>query len=398
MAARSEQAMRAATRPGEAPVGDPPAGAGSPPEGAAPPPRRLRRRFRFAALGLLALAAVAGGADWLHFRATHVYTDDSRIAAREVTVSSEVAGRVTARPVLAGDSVRAGDLLVGIDTQAAELAVSEADADLAAAEAGIRQLEAEKALLAGQLGSRKRAGEAALAAAQAEHRASQAELENVQSDYGRARSLQERGLIAAYLFEDAHEKFLTAEQHELEAGARVDSARADLAVIASERARLAVFDRQIAALRAKAEAARARAEERRYDLTRHAIAARFDGVVDQTFVDEGEYVAPGQRLLMYHDPEAIWVDANYKETDFRKLALGAHATITVDAYPDREFEGEVVRLGQAATSEFALLPSPNPSGNFTKVAQRLPVRIALHQVDGLLKPGMMVEVTVDAVH
>lgn len=399
MAARSREAMHAASRPADLPVGDAPEDAGSPPEEAAtPPPRRLPRRFRFAALGVLALAAVAGAADWLHYRATHVYTDDSRIAAREVTVSSEVAGRVTERPVLAGDSVRAGDLLVGIDTEPAELAVSEAEADLAAAEAGIRQLEAEKTLLAEQLESRRRAGEAALAAAQAEHRASEAELENLQSDYERARSLKERELIAAYLFEDAHEKLLTAEQHELEAGARVDSARADLAVIASERTRLEVLDRQIAALEAKAEAARARVAERRYELMRHAVAARFDGVVDQTFVDEGEYVAPGQRLLMYHDPEAIWVDANFKETDFRKLGLGAHATITVDAYPDREFDGEVVRLGQAATSEFALLPSPNPSGNFTKVAQRLPVRIALHQVDGLLRPGMMVEVTVDALH
>jgi membrane fusion protein (multidrug efflux system) len=71
--------------------------------------------------------------------------------------------------------------------------------------------------------------------------------------------------------------------------------------------------------------------------------------------------------------------------------------ITVDAYPGREFKGEVVRLGQAATSQFALLPSPNPSGNFTKVAQRLPVRISVEQQDGLLRPGMMVEVTIDAV-
>ena len=75
--------------------------------------------------------------------------------------------------------------------------------------------------------------------------------------------------------------------------------------------------------------------------------------------------------------------------------LGASATVRVDAYPDRVFQGEVVRLGNAATSEFALLPSPNPSGNFTKVTQRLPVRMAIDQEGSLLRPGMMVELTID---
>jgi membrane fusion protein, multidrug efflux system len=91
----------------------------------------------------------------------------------------------------------------------------------------------------------------------------------------------------------------------------------------------------------------------------------------------------------------VWVDANVKETDFRKLQLGARASIAVDAYPGRVFVGKVVRLGEAATSQFALLPSPNPSGNFTKVTQRLPVRITVAQDGALLRPGMMVEVEID---
>jgi membrane fusion protein, multidrug efflux system len=100
---------------------------------------------------------------------------------------------------------------------------------------------------------------------------------------------------------------------------------------------------------------------------------------------------------MYHDPARVWVDANVKETEFSRLKDGAPATIIVDAYPDRQFHGLIARLGQAATSEFALLPSPNPSGNFTKVTQRLPVRITLEQDDQLLRPGMMVEVAIDVV-
>ena len=125
------------------------------------------------------------------------------------------------------------------------------------------------------------------------------------------------------------------------------------------------------------------------------LTARANLVIDSTFIDAGEYVSPGTRLLIYHDPSTVWVDANVKETDFRRLTAGAPAQIAIDAYPNREFRGEVVRIGEAATSQFALLPSPNPSGNFTKVTQRLPVRISIEQQDGLLRPGMMVEVSID---
>src|SRR5690606_14193692 len=138
-------------------------------------------------------------------------------------------------------------------------------------------------------------------------------------------------------------------------------------------------------------------DRKRLDIAHGTIRASFDGVIGTTFVDAGEYVSPGTRLLVYHDPSKVWVDANVKETDFRRLKRGAPARITVDAYPDLEFTGKVVRLGEAATSQFALLPSPNPSGNFTKVTQRVPIRIAVEQKDGLLRPGMMVEVSVDVV-
>jgi len=96
-----------------------------------------------------------------------------------------------------------------------------------------------------------------------------------------------------------------------------------------------------------------------------------------------------------HDPKKIWITANVKETDIRKVKLGQTTTVTVDAYPDREFKGRVIAIGNAATSEFALLPTPNPSGNFTKITQRLRVRVAIDQDQKLLRPGMMVEVFID---
>jgi len=89
------------------------------------------------------------------------------------------------------------------------------------------------------------------------------------------------------------------------------------------------------------------------------------------------------------------VDANVKETEIRHLKVGRRVKVTIDAYPGEIFEGTIARVGHAATSQFALLPNPNPSGNFTKVTQRLPVKIAVAQRDGKLRPGMMVEVVVD---
>ena len=118
-------------------------------------------------------------------------------------------------------------------------------------------------------------------------------------------------------------------------------------------------------------------------------------MVDRTFVQVGEYVRPGQRLAIVHDPERLWIEANVKETQIRKLAIGQPVEIRVDAYPDEVFRGQVRIIGSATTGSFALLPNPNPSGNFTKITQRLPVRIEIERARERLAPGMMVEVRID---
>ena len=113
------------------------------------------------------------------------------------------------------------------------------------------------------------------------------------------------------------------------------------------------------------------------------------------FIDKGEFVHPGQRLILIHNPNNIWVEANIKETELRHIKLGMTAKLKIDAYPNKSFIGKVERIGQAATGEFALLPNPNPSGNFTKVTQRLPIRISVEQEDDMLRPGMLVVIEID---
>ena len=363
---------------------------------AAQPGRRSRRLVRLAMMGVLLLVGLAVLGQWLVNRWTHVYVSDSRIAANVVALGSEVAGRVTAIDVIAGDRVAKGDLLVRLDSRQAKLRLQELDAEAARIAAEQDQLRARQAMIRAQVGSRLEAGRAQIRSSEAEHRAAQAELGAARSDYERKRSLRQSGAVSVQQFEEVRAQYLTAQQNELRAAAGIESARAAMVVIESERAQVEVLDRQIAVLDAQRTALDARRDQQRVDLEDREVRAAFDGVVDATFVDVGEYVSPGSRLLMYHDPDKVWVDANVKETEFRRLKIGASATVRVDAYPDREFKGEVVRLGNAATSEFALLPSPNPSGNFTKVTQRLPVRMAIQQDAALLRPGMMVEVTIDA--
>ena len=158
---------------------------------------------------------------------------------------------------------------------------------------------------------------------------------------------------------------------------------------------LLVLDRRVEILRQQEAETIARHDRLALDVADRTVRSGIDGVVSQVFVDVGEYVSPGQRLMMIHDPRAIRIEANIKETDLRHIAPGMPVAVHVDAYPDRTFDGRVDRIGVAATSEFALLPNPNPSGNFTKVTQRLPVRIAIDQRDGLLRPGMMVVIDLD---
>ncbi|WP_046867350.1 HlyD family secretion protein [Microvirga massiliensis] len=352
-------------------------------------------QFLIATTILAGCGALAG--DWIVARWSHVYVNDSRIAGNIVTVSSQSVGTVTALPILAGDTVRKGDSLAAIDRRAAELKLQEIDAEIGRIDADQERLRAQQAMVRSQTQSRLDAARSRVASAEAGLRAREADLEQARSESERANSLHHRQIVSEQRFDEIRTSLVSAEQAVLQARAGVESAKADLRVVEADLAQVDLLERQIEVLNAQRSAQISRREQQRIDLEERKVSASFDGVIDAVFVDVGEYVTPGTRLFMYHDPHNVWVDANVKETDFARIKAGARAVVTVDAYPGHEFKGEVVRLGQAATSQFALLPSPNPSGNFTKVAQRLPVRISVEQQDDLLRPGMMVEVTIDAI-
>jgi len=355
----------------------------------------IKKIFR----AIIFLVLVAGlavlGKDWLAGRWAQVSLNDARIAGSLIAVSSEVGGRVVSVPVTGGDAIKEGDLMVSIDAEKAVLLLQGLDARLTGLAAHQAQLRTQQDMIRTQVASKLAAGRAQLDAASANHEASVAALRNTQSRFDRVNELAARAITSAQVLESAQTALDTALQKEISTKAAIATATANLAVIRSEEARISVLDQQYATLDAERAALMAERAQRQIDLSRREIRAAFDGVVDRTFVDPGEYVSPGTRLLLYHNPGEVWVDANVKETEFRKIAIGAPARIKVDAYPGQEFSGEVTRLGGAATSQFALLPSPNPSGNFTKVTQRLPIRVSIEAEGVQLRPGMMVELSID---
>lgn len=335
------------------------------------------QRRRLLAVLVVGLALLAGGGAWLFDQFTHVNVIDARVAADMVVMSSRVPGWVTGVEVIEGDTASRGRTVVTLDSRESRLQVQELDAQLAANAASHDETAARLQMVDHQTQSAIEVAEAALAAAEAR-------LRLAKIDNQRMEKLVKRNVANQAQLDQTQTALETARQDLGGARAQWQNAQAD-------REELAVLKRQLAGLEARKQQLQAQRQQARLDLEDRTLVMPFDGVVDRVFIDDGEYVTPGQRLLMVHDPQKVRVEANIKETDIRHFRPDKSVDIHVDALPDQVFEGTVERVGQAATSEFALLPSPNPSGNFTKITQRLPVRIAVSQRDGLLKPGMMVE-------
>lgn len=349
------------------------------------------RAWRHHGAILAAALVLAAGSGWLYRQLTHVFVTDARVAADMVVLASRVPGWVTALQVIKGDAVPKGVLLIRIDDRESRLRIRDLDAQLAGISSRREEIAARITLTDRQTRSRIAAQRAAVRSAEAALATAKAQRELARTENDRVEKLAPTGAVTRSNLDQTRAALETARQQELGTSAELEKARAALAQAEADREELAVLQRQLAELGPEEERLRAQRDQAALDLGDRVIVMPFDGVVDDVFVDVGEYVGSGQRLLMVHDPARIRVEANVKETDIRFFRPGKSVTVTVDALPGRTFDGMVARVGQAATSEFALLPNPNPSGNFTKITQRLPVRIAVKQDGGLLKPGMMVE-------
>lgn len=358
--------------------------------------RPRMRKAQQRPLAALAIAIlVAATVYWLYQRHTHVFSDDARIATRMIEVSTRTAGQVVEFGVSQGDRLEPGMVIAQIDDRSARLGLRELEAQLQSMQSSCERIEAQIDMVDRSSGGKLSAARSQLDAALASMASAQSDLQFKESEWERAQSLRKRQIISQQQWENSRNARQQSLQQFQRAQAEAESARGNVVEAAAGQSQIQVLTSELRSLQHESERIEASIEKQKILIDDLRIESTASGSVDETFVHAGEYVVPGQRLLLMHDPSDIWVEANIKETEIRHLAPGNPVAITVDAYPDQKFSGQVVRIGQSATSQFSLLPNTNPSGNFTKVTQRLPVRISIDQSGNLLRPGMMVEVAID---
>lgn len=304
-------------------------------------------------------------------------TDDAYLQADLTPVAAKVAGYVRTMPVQDFERVHKGQILAEIVDDDYRATVDQLTAAVAAAAAQIDALKAQRQLQ----GSNVQAAQAAVAATSA----------NVEQN---ARDIARQ------------QRLLATGSSSTEAGEKLETTRAQLAAqLEQARAQASAADRQLAVLaaqQAQAEAAlaaqRANLQIAKINLGYTHIVAPEDGVIGQRQVKPGQFVGVGGQITTLTPLPHVWVIANYKETQLTHMAVGEKAEVRVDTFPGRKLRGHVLAFAPGAGSQFSLLPPDNATGNFTKVVQRVAVKIAIDDADGLidrLRPGMSVVATVE---
>lgn len=345
---------------------------------AAAPKRRSRRPL---ILGTIALLALAGGGwfgyDWFTTGRFMVSTDDAYVGGDIATISSKLAGYVAEVNVVANQAVKAGDPLVTLDDGDYRIARDQALAQIATQNLTLKRIDAQ---ITG--------AEASVAQAKAQKVALEAAQKNAVLTQSRAAELAKSSVATQADLDKANAALDQANANLVAADAQIAAAEASIAVLQGQRAEA---EGQLATL----GLARDKAER---DLGFTVLKAPYDGVVGNLAVQTGDLVSSGMRLAALVPTKALYVDANFKETQLSRLVPGEKVTIKVDALDGDPIEGTIASLAPASGSVFSLLPAENATGNFTKVVQRVPVRIALPAdalASGKLRAGLSVVVEAD---
>jgi membrane fusion protein (multidrug efflux system) len=364
--------------------------AGSLPELPVATARAPRVSRRTLAAGALAAALAGAGAVAIAVPKASTSTDDAYLHADSTTIAPKIRGLISAILVHDNEVVRAGDPLVQIDPEEFDARVAAAMAALASARASVQMAQA--ALVS--LDAEERVAQANVLAAATVIRSADAQNDRAVADRHRYESLVGSGAVAksevdhfraeaaSAASETAHSRATLAVTREQEAFTRARRA----GLLASQ----AVAEANVAGAQAALDLA---LQDRGHTLIRSPI----DGVVGDRQAQQGDYVQPGTRLLTIVPVRALYVTANFKETQTARMRVGQEAEVDIDALPGTALHGQVESFAPGSGSEFSLLPYEPGTGNFTKIVQRVPVRIRLDagQADAMrLRPGLSAEVTV----
>jgi membrane fusion protein (multidrug efflux system) len=350
---------------------------------ATPPIAKERQRLSRHTLVLGAVVTLAVGVagwfgyDWLTIGRFTVSTDDAYVQAYNTTLAAKVAGYLASVPVTDNTYVHTGDVIATLDDGDYRLAVDSARGKVATQEATIARMAHQIA-----------AQEAAVEQSRTQLVSAQAAAKRTELELDRQNLLVARDASSRQLLEQAQANRDQAVAGVQGARAAIDSAAANVDVLKGQRQEaISTLDELKTAL-AKAER----------DLSFTVIHAPLDGMIGNRAVQTGDYVQTGQRLASLVPLDEVYVIANFKETQVAHLRPGQTASITVDALPEHTIQGTVESFSPASGAVFSLLPPDNATGNFTKIVQRLPVRIRVPLAvarEGLLRPGMSVVVSVN---
>jgi len=398
------------------------------------------------------------GLQWVLFRWHYVSTDDAQVKGNLVNLSAKVSGRIVQLRVEEGDRVQAGQVLVEIDPKDYLAAQAQAQANLEMArhdlDRAVTQLSLTRERVIQGIGtaeaSLRESGEslkfaeddatlqtdrvnkdidrarANLQAAKAKVLEAKATLENAKKEFDRNHELfrsnyvaetardsaetawqvaqskydvaleNERDAVSQVEMAEANQRSITLKKQSIRVSEQVrEKAKINVALAQEEKKQIALQEKSIELLKAKVQETEATLQLAEIHLQETKVLSPISGVISKRLVDQGQVVQVGQPLLVVNNPTEKWVVANVEETKVRRVHQGAKTLVEVDAFPGRDFEGRVEFIGSAASSEFALLPSENPSGNFIKVTHRIPVRVSVQDPKNMLKPGMMVVVAIE---
>jgi membrane fusion protein, multidrug efflux system len=348
---------------------------------------------------ILVVAVMAAGG-WLGVREFNerlifIKETDARVAAPLVTVSSRVGGWLTGVLVEEGQQIEANGPIVRLDDRHVALELRQLEVQMGAVGAERARLRSERNMVSEQMRTQMVSRTSRVEAASAVVKSLAPQLNLARAESQRTDKLFSDGVLSKSQRDKARNMVYQLEGDYLSAVARLAEAESERAETIAATGRTDVLDKEIAKLEHDEALLNVRIERHQLEMQDRIIRSPSHGVVDKVFVESGEYVRPGQRIAVVHDPKSVWVDANIKETELDRLKLDQPVTVLIDAFPDVPVAGRVARIGNTTTAAFALLPNPNPSGNFTKITQRVPIRVQLEDADPRLRPGMMVEVQID---
>jgi len=335
----------------------------------------LKKRLPLIVAAVAGLVLIVGGIVWWQGKQRWEATDNAFVQADTTQVSPQIEGYVVEVLVKDNQRVEAGQVLVRLDDADARAELAQAEANLAALQAAVQNVDARTIQEHATVASRAAAVEQARA---------QASLAQQQVDrYGR---LAEQGWVSQQRIQTEQAAARTAQASVAEAQAALVAEQRTVGVLGSSRVQSV----------ASVDQARALVDKARIALERTVIRAPVGGVVGARGVRVGQYIRPGGQVLSIVPLGDTYVVANFKETQLGRLRIGQEVEIKADAFKGEPITGHIDSFAPATGSEFALIPVENATGNFTKITQRVPVRIRVdRRENGALRPGLSVEVKVD---